>query len=65
MSLSNGKTFTYSVVSYTKGKNALLKAGYELCANKNYLKKDKVLCHYNTIMMVWKINDSFDGNKNV
>jgi hypothetical protein len=56
LSFSNGKNLKVIKTSFTKGKNYFLSTGYELCPNKNYLKKDNSIVHYNNTMKCWIID---------
>lgn len=51
--LNNGNDIQYVDITFTKGKNALIKEGYTACNNPLYFKKENSIIHFNKIMNVW------------
>ena len=50
---TNGDIINYISLTKTKGKNAMLKEGWNQCQNNNYYVKDDKIVHWNRIMKVY------------
>jgi len=54
---SDGTKIKYISLSHLDGVKYFKSMGYILLPNRNFMTRDQVLVHYNSVMKVWIIED--------